>query len=259
MPVAKINGVNIDYTIKGQGEPLVMIMGMGAGQKGWMFQTEFFKKYFQVITFDNRGAGNSDKPAGPYSTRQMADETIGLMDYLKIDKAHLLGISLGGMIAQELAINYPLRVNRLILGCTFCKKDNSTEFPEWGQAIKSCLKGDYDPMFNGLFNKRFNRVIMGSIMKKALKKSGEAGRAGIAGQYQASNTHDTTARLNLVKSPTLVIGGTADRVMKPDSFKDLSGLISQSRLVMIEDGSHSMFVESRRRFNQEVLNFLRSA
>ena len=66
MPIAKIKEINMDYTVTGQGEPLVMIMGMGFGQKGWRFQTNFFKKYFRVITFDNRGAGNSDKPEGPY-------------------------------------------------------------------------------------------------------------------------------------------------------------------------------------------------
>jgi pimeloyl-ACP methyl ester carboxylesterase len=259
MAIAKIKGININYTISGQGDSLVMIMALGTGQKGWMFQTKFFKKYFKVITFDNRGAGNSDKPEGPYSIRTMAEDTIGLMDYLHIDKAHILGVSLGGMIAQELAINYPQRVNRLILGCTFCKQDNSTQYPEWGEAIESCLKGDFDPMFDRLFNKRLNQIILGSMMKRALKKFEEAGIRGIAGQYQASAKHNTTDRLALIKSPTLVIGGTADRVMIPNSFKDMSSLIPQSKLAMIGNGSHCIFVEARKKFNQEVLDFLKSA
>jgi 3-oxoadipate enol-lactonase len=259
MPTAKINGINIDYTIKGQGEPLVMIMALGTGQKGWMFQTKFFRQYFQVITFDNRGAGNSDKPDGPYSIKTMADDTIGLMDYLHIDKAHVMGASLGGMIVQELAINYPQRVNRIVLACTFCKKDKDTEYPEWSKAIDSSLKGDFSLMFNLLFNKRVNQIIMGSVMKRALKKYGETGLRGIAGQFQASVKHDTIDRLHLIKSPTLVIGGTADRVMIPGSFKDMSNIIPQSKLVMIENGSHCMFIETRKIFNQEVLDFLKSA
>jgi pimeloyl-ACP methyl ester carboxylesterase len=261
MPIARVNGIDLNYAVAGQGIPLVMIMGMGFGQKGWIFQTRFFKKYFQVITFDNRGAGNSDKPEGPYTIRMMADDTIGLMDHLHIDKAHILGISLGGMIAQELAVNYPQRVNRLVLGCTFCKQDNNTsgDYPEWGKAVESGLKGNYDPMFDKLFNKRLNQIILGSVLKRALKKSGEAGTRGIAGQYQASAKHNTADKLPRINLPTLVIGGTADRVMKPSSFKVLSSLIPQSKLIMIENGSHSIFVETRGRFNREVLNFLKSS
>jgi pimeloyl-ACP methyl ester carboxylesterase len=259
MPVTKINGINIDYSVIGQGEPLVMIMGLGTGQKGWMFQTRFFSKYFKVITFDNRGAGKSDKPEGPYSTRMMTDDTIALMDYLHIEKAHVIGFSLGGMIAQELAVNFSQRVNKLVLVSTFCRKNNNTEYPEWGKAIGSCLKGNFDPMFNRLFNGRFTRILVGSVMKKAIKKQGEAGLRGISGQFQASEKHDTADRLSLVKSPVLVIGGTGDRVMIPGSFKYLSGLIPQSKLVMIENGSHCLFVEKRKIFNRELLRFLKSA
>jgi|WetSurMetagenome_2_1015567.scaffolds.fasta_scaffold139410_2 3-oxoadipate enol-lactonase len=259
MPIAKINGINLDYAVTGQGVPLVMLMGLGSGKRGWMFQTGLLKKYFKLITFDNRGVGNSDKPEGPYSIRMMAEDTIGLMDYLHIDKAHILGISLGGMIAQELAINYPQRVNKLVLGCTFCTHDDTSgDQPEWTKAVESGLQGNLNPMFERLFNKRINRVIFGSVMKRALKKSGAAGVAGMAGQYQASLKHDTAGRLSQVKSPTLVIGGTSDRVMKPGSFKVISDFIPQSKLVIMENGSHLLFVETRARFNKEVLGFLRS-
>jgi pimeloyl-ACP methyl ester carboxylesterase len=259
MPVARVNGINLDYFVIGQGTPLVMIMGMGFGRKGWRFQTDFFRRYFQVITFDNRGAGNSDKPDGPYSIRMMAEDTIGLMDYLHIEKAHILGISLGGMIAQELAINFPQRVDKLVLGSTFCQQDNNTngEYPEWNQAVESRFKGNYNPMFDKLFNKRMSRMIFGSVLKRALKKAGEAGNLGMAGQYQASLKHHTADRLPQIKSPTLVIGGTADKVIIPGSYKVISNLIPGSKLVMFENGSHSIFVEARGRFNQEVLNFLK--
>jgi 3-oxoadipate enol-lactonase len=259
MPIARVNGINLDYTVVGKGAPLVMIMGMGFGQKGWLFQTGYFKKYFQVITFDNRGSGNSDKPEGPYSTRQMAADTIGLMDDLQIDKAHILGISLGGMIAQEIAINYPQRVNKLVLGCTYCRQDNNTsgDYPEWSQAVQLRFRGNFDPMFEKLLNQRWNRVIFGSILKRALKKGGQAGAVGMAGQYQACLEHHTSERLAQIKAPTLVIGGTADRVMKPSSFKVMADLIPGSQLLMIDKGSHSVFVETRGQFNQKVLNFLK--
>ena len=82
MPMANVNGININYTVEGQGEPLVMINGAGADQSNWKYQTGLFKKYYRIVTFDNRGIGKSDKPTGPYTTSMMAKDTIGLMDHL---------------------------------------------------------------------------------------------------------------------------------------------------------------------------------
>ena len=103
MPMAIANGISINYRVGGQGEPLIMISGLGANQGAWRFQTGFFKKYYRTITFDNRDVGKSDKPAGDYTTSMMADDTVGLMGQLGIEKAHVLGHSMGGMIAQESA------------------------------------------------------------------------------------------------------------------------------------------------------------
>ena len=104
MPKVIINGINISYKVEGVGEPLVMIMGIASTQRAWLLQTLAFKKHFKVITFDNRGCGESEKPHEPYSIRTLADDTAGLISHMGIDKAHVLGVSMGGMIAQELAI-----------------------------------------------------------------------------------------------------------------------------------------------------------
>jgi pimeloyl-ACP methyl ester carboxylesterase len=118
MPIAKVNGINMAYDVSGHGEPLVMIMGLGGTRQSWVFQKRPFSKHFEVITFDSRGIGKSDKPSDPFSMRTMADDTIGLMNYLNIDKAHVLGVSHGGRVAQEAAINYPDRVIKLVLAST---------------------------------------------------------------------------------------------------------------------------------------------
>ena len=104
MPKARVNGININYRVQGEGEPLVLIMGAFADQSGWMFQTGAFRKHYRIITFDNRGFGKTDKPGGAYSTKIMADDTIGLMDHLGIKKAHILGVSLGGIAMPLLSI-----------------------------------------------------------------------------------------------------------------------------------------------------------
>jgi pimeloyl-ACP methyl ester carboxylesterase len=126
MPVAVVNGVRINYMVEGRGEPLIMIAGFSASRSSWAPQIHFFKKHYRVITFDNRGAGKSDKPEGPYTTRMMADDAIKLIDHLAIARASVMGISMGGMIAQEIGINYPEKINKLVLACTFSCKDETS-------------------------------------------------------------------------------------------------------------------------------------
>jgi pimeloyl-ACP methyl ester carboxylesterase len=268
MQRAKINGINICYKVRGQGEPLVLIMGYSGDQIGWMFQRGAFRKHYQVITFDNRGVGKTDKPDGAYSTKMMADDTVGLMDYLGIDKAHVLGVSMGGMIAQEIAINYPERVGKLILGCTAARRDESSGisavFPE---ALG--LREDYTDddvrslpiikVVNSLcsygFNKCHYRLIVVSLAKVFLRFGSQV---GLRGQLEAVLDHDTFDRLQKIGSPTMVITGTEDRIINPGSSEELANGIPNARLVKFVGGSHAFFIEERGRFNREVLDFLGS-
>ena len=129
MPKAKVNEINIAYDVDGQGEPLVLLMGLGGTRQSWVFQKRTFSKHFKVITFDSRGIGKSDKPDEPFTIKTMADDTIGLMDRLDIDKAHVLGVSHGGRVAQEVAINYPERVNKLVLASTNTGAEGVDDLP----------------------------------------------------------------------------------------------------------------------------------
>ena len=178
MPIVKANGININYSVTGQGEPLVMIMGLNAPQSGWNDQIPLFKKYFQVITFDNRGAGKSDKPQGPYSIRIMADDAAALMDCLGIKKAHIMGMSMGGMIAQEVAINYPERMMKLVLASTYACQDqqSSGSTPEMNQTAQS--SGNLGAaLVNLAFNKpssRFWIMLMVKIESRFTKESVKA-------------------------------------------------------------------------------------
>ena len=115
MPQANVNGVRLYYKAQGQGEALVMIPGMGAGHTSWFRQLPAFKKHFKVVTFDPRSIGRSDRPEQPYGFKVLADDVVGFMDHLGISKAHVLGQSLGGPVAQEVAMDYPDRVLKLVL------------------------------------------------------------------------------------------------------------------------------------------------
>src|SRR3989442_15734833 len=110
MATANINGIEIYYEVHGSGEPLLLIMGLGANATGWYAQIPAFSKDYQVIAFDNRGAGRSEKPNEPYTMPQMAQDAVGVLDTLCIGAAHVFGMSLGGIIAQELALRHADRV-----------------------------------------------------------------------------------------------------------------------------------------------------
>ncbi len=115
MPLADVNGIQLYYQAHGQGEALILMPGLGAGHTAWFRQLPAFRKHFRVVTFDPRSIGRSDRPKQPYSFRSLADDVVGLMDHLAIRKAHILGQSLGGYAAQEVAIDYPDRVLKLVL------------------------------------------------------------------------------------------------------------------------------------------------
>jgi len=259
MPLAKLNGININYQAEGEGEPLVLIMGFTASRIGWMPQIPFFKRYYRVITFDNRGVGKSDKPSGPYSTRMMADDTVRLMDVLGIEKAHIMGASMGGMIAQELAINYPQRVMKLVLACTYASQDETTgDTLEQAKFLQLTPKKKVSAMVGLAFNKPLYRSIFGLLARVQTSFVGTSGTVGIAGQSEACRKHNTLERLPLITAPTLVIVGTGDRIIKPVSSEVIAGKIPNAKLVRVEGGSHYFSFEMKNVFNREVLNFLKS-
>jgi 3-oxoadipate enol-lactonase len=267
MPRAFVNGVNISYEMEGQGDPLFLIMGFAGTRRAWIFQRMALKRHHQVISFDNRGIGDSDKPCEPYSTKTMADDTLGLMHHLGIHSAHMLGVSMGGMIAQEIAIGHPERVRKLVLGCTFARSDetggHTAEYyrrlghPQAKSDVE--LKGVHPwkvlaTDFSLAFNNRLYELIVPPLAHIYARFTTTE---GLARQYEALLGHDALDRLHLIQSPTLVITGTEDRVIRPASSDVLAKEIPNARLVRVEGGSHAFFVAMKSRFNREVLDFLR--
>jgi pimeloyl-ACP methyl ester carboxylesterase len=281
MPKAMVNGININYRVQGKGEPLILINGGIVERRGWILQICAFKKHYRVITFDSRGIGKSDKLQGPCSMKMMADDTVGLMDYLGICKAHILGISLGGMVAQVIAINYPERINKLILASTFARRDNLCGIaPELPKALGKPLNWTDDdarsipmPKLLGTipslaFNTVPFRIILiklplikmslTDMFIKLLIHFGRMTYTGLNGQREALLGHNTINSLHKIKVPTLVIRGTKDRIINPISSKAMAMLIPNAKLEKVEGGSHAFFVERRGEFNKKVLDFLRA-
>ncbi len=267
MPQAKVNGIDIHYRVQGKGEPFVLIMGFGGECGDWVLQTGTFRKYFRVITFDNRGVGKSDKPKDSYTIKDMADDVVGLMGYLGIDKAHVLGVSMGGRIAQEIAINYPERVRKLILVSIGYGKDEKGRHSAELLKAMGLSEGFSDEDIAGVdIGKVMNSLSSHSYSSKMLKavavpycwvRTTLFGIEGVRGQFEAVMTGSTLDGLNRIKAPTLVIIGTEDRIVSPRSSESLAERIPNARLLKIEGGSHTLIAEKRRRFNREVLEFLR--
>jgi 3-oxoadipate enol-lactonase len=260
MPKASINGINMNYNIEGQGEPLIMIMGLGSTSAAWRFQRRFFRKYYKVITFDNRGAGKTDKPAGPYSMKLMANDTVALMDNLAIEKSHVMGVSMGGKIAQEVAINYPERVDKLVLANTYCCQDDSMNgwTPEWTAAVDRFCETWKAPRVGIAFNGPLWRFFgFFQIRISTMRKTPEE-KAGYLAQKKAAETVHTIDRLPSVKARTLVITGTGDNLTRHTSSDTMAKIIPNAKLVKIIGGSHTLIVERSGEFNKVVLNFLKN-
>jgi pimeloyl-ACP methyl ester carboxylesterase len=266
MPKAVINGISINYSVDGRGEPIFLIMGFMGSEMAWFFQRRAFREQFQVVTFDNRGVGKSDKPAGPYSMQMFADDTIGLMDHLGIDKAHILGVSMGGMIAQHIALSYPERVRKLVLGCTFAGGQGSTGLSAEYIKRLGISEDASDDELRQIDSKKqigtvialsFNDRLLGMAVSPLLRIfAGRLATEGVRGQLEAILGHDTLERLPTIQAPTLVIVGAQDRLINPTSSDVLADAIPGARLVKIENGSHAFFASKRGRFNREVLGFL---
>lgn len=274
MPTARINGIDLYYEEQGSGVPLLLIMGLAADSVAWMFQRDAFAARYRTVLFDNRGVGRSSKPEGPYTIPLMADDAAGLLDALGIDRAHVVGISMGGMIAQELALRHPQRVRALVLGCTYARPDAAiTRTFEESLAHFGGSRGAHgeiqvdvsklDPMafIQRLLPLTFTPQFMMTQLPTLMQVFAGALQYGfdlraILAQVAATQAHDTLDRLGQITAPTLVITGDSDLLIPPGNSDLLAARIHGARLATIPGGSHAFNFETPDTFNAAVLEFL---
>lgn len=277
MPSAPVGDIELYYEESGSGDPLLLIMGLAADSVAWMMQREAFAAGYRTIVFDNRGVGRSSKPAGPYSIAQMADDTAGLLAALDVERAHVVGVSMGGMIAQELALRHPARVRSLVLGCTYARPDDTVQaqFADSLQAFGATRTADgtiavdlarLDPMafIQRLLPLTFTPQFIMTELPKLMQMFGGALQYGfdmpaILAQVAATQAHDTADRLRDIGVPTLVLCGDADLLIPASNSDLLAAGIPGARLVKLPGGSHGFNFETPETFNRTVLEFLASA
>lgn len=274
MATVRVGDIDVYYEEHGSGPPLLLIMGLATDSTAWAFQLPEFARHYRAIAFDNRGVGRTSKPAGPYSIHQMADDAAGVMDALGVARAHVLGVSMGGMIAQELALRHPERVSALVLACTFPEPDATVEdrrsfmVGQLGGQVSADgeLQIDVASLNPLLFVQQmlpavFNPSFIASDLPKLMQVFAGALQYGfsmeaILGQVAAVMGHRTTDRLHRIAVPTLVLTGDADQLVAPSNSDILAREIPGAKLVKVPGGSHGFNFETPEVFNREVIDFL---
>ncbi len=260
MPYAKVNGITLNYEIHGDGEPVVLIGGLGSQLHSWATQVPVYSQHYKVVVFDNRGAGKSDKPEAGYSTQDMAKDTASLMDELGIERAHIVGKSMGGMIGQWLAIDHPDKVNKLVMGCSSASRDEvGNEILRMGRDIATNL-GPKAVWLMALYLGYTREYIEENIatIKQAMLSVPDDPEAlkGYIGQSFACEGHNTVSELGQITSPTLVMLGETDLIASPKRSEQLAELIPNSRLKIFPKVGHGFWRERQREVDDLVLDFL---
>ena len=263
MPHLQSNGVSLYYEEHGSGEPLLLIMGFTVSSIGWRWNIPAFAQSFRTIAFDNRGVGQSGKPDEPYSMAMFADDTAGLLDGLDIEQAHIFGISMGGMIAQEFALRHPGRVTSLTLGCTNCGGENTvlSSDPEVLRMLEHIDAVSVEEaalaMTKVAVTPWFMQQHMDTLIElNRLSAVHPTPKHGMVSQMAAIQSHDTYERLPQIEVPTLVITGKEDGLVPPENSVVLSRRIPNAELLILSNASHLFNIERPQTTVESVTGFI---
>ena len=254
MPIANVGDIQLDYERSGSGAPLLLIMGLSGTALHW--RESFLvplRRDFEVIVYDHHGVGASSRLEGPITIAEMARDAVGLLDALEIDSAHVLGISMGGMIAQELALAHPERVRTLTLGCTYCGGEGSalTSREVALQLAEARLSGDRERALRASWEANVSAALVddadayAEFLAIGLRRP--VALPVIVAQTQAILAHDTSERLAQLEMPTLVIHGTDDEILPVQNGRLVAAHIPGARLDIFEGCGHLFFWEQPER------------
>jgi pimeloyl-ACP methyl ester carboxylesterase len=251
MPKKTVGDIEMAYDDRGEGPPILFVMGFTGSRHHWLGFPDRFADRHRVITFDNRGVGESSAPGGgPYAIGQMARDALGLLDALGVGEASVLGVSMGGMIAQEMALAAPDRVKRLVLGCTSFGGPEAVPFGEDSvQLFQSVGKMPAASLVRELVAINFSPawlathedVVQGLVEHGTTHKMP---RTGFWGQMGAIAAHDTAARLSAVRTPTLVVAGDADRLIPVENSHRIGARIAGAEVTILPGVGHMFWVEA---------------
>jgi pimeloyl-ACP methyl ester carboxylesterase len=266
MPKIRVGENELHYERAGSGEPLLMIQGMSGTHVAW---GEPFlgplRGSFDVIAFDNRGIGLSAPIEGAFTIVEMAEDAAGLMDELGLESAHVVGISMGGMIAQELALAEPDRLRSLTLGCTYCGGPGSQLMPQENVETLAAgmMSGDRDKAIRASYEVNLSPAFRSDESRYAafheMATSVPAAKRTIELQAQAIFGHDTSGRLGEISTPTLIIYGTEDGVLPYPNGELIASLMPEARLETFKDVGHMFWWEQPARSSKLIREYALAA
>ena len=263
MPLQKINNLDMYYELEGEGRPVVFISGMTMNHMPWKaFQVPAFTEAgYQCLVFDNRDTGQtSDSPESDYSTQQLADDTATLMQSLDLPAAHIVGYSMGGMVAQQMAIHHPDKVRSLVLLGTSARVGayEHNLLNTWATAKQALSNEDFWNLMAGyILTWRFheNTEMMQRWLGLVTSDAYYQTPAALARQAAACTNHDTAERLSDIHVPTMTVVGEEDLVLPIRHSEFLHQNIPNSELILIPRCGHSGLSEGAATFNPAVLDF----
>ena len=262
MAKARVNGIDLYYEVHGEGEPLVFISGLGGHVAEVPYLAESYGRRFRFVAFDGRGCGRSDKPDGEYSIAGYADDAAALLDAIGIESATVYGSSMGGMVAQELALGHPAKVRALILGCTSGGVGGVGPSAETiGRAMRAqSLSGD-EALAAG-WELGYSAAYIARNYDELLERSRFAAqfatpRDPYLRQMMATARHDAFGRLGAITCPVMIIHGSGDVMLPVENARMLKLAIPHAELHILDGMGHGYNLEAQEMADDLVIDFVR--
>ncbi len=259
MPLITVRDIEIYYEIHGRGDPLLLIHGLGSSCRDWELQVPRFSRDFQVITVDLRGHGRSSKPPGPYSIPMFGEDTARVLESLQLSPAHVVGISLGGMVAFQLALDFPGLIKKLVIVNSvpeLVPRRIGDLLSYWQRLIIIRLMG-MEKMGQVLAERFFTDPDQEPLKEIFVRRWSENHKPSYRAALKAAYGWSVRERLGEIQAPTLVLGADDDYFPTPEK-EAYAALIPHAELMVIKDSRHALTAEKPAVFNQIVLDFLGS-
>jgi len=260
--IVTTDGVRIAYHVWGArgGTPVLFVQGLGMDARGWALQRGAFGRRHRCIAVDNRGTGKSDAPDGPYDLVRMAQDAVEVLDAAGVERAHVVGASMGGVIAQIIGVLHPDRVQSLVLACTACRhhKWRRDLLAEWAELVTAKgMQAMTDDGMRWLIGPRLQRRF-GVFMNVLARVLVQTKPAAFAAQVEAilAMPDDMRNELHTITAPTLVITGSQDTLTPLGDAEEMAELISGSRLYVLRGAAHGLMAEAPNAFNDAVIRFI---
>lgn len=267
MPQIKAGSININYDTFGAGEPLLLIMGFGMPGIAWLPSLPMLAG-FKCIYFDNRGTGLSDKPEGTYTVEQMADDASNLLKALNIPKAKVFGVSMGGMIAQELTLRHPEQVEKVVLGCTtsggpeakMAAPEIAIKLVEGTKLMASNPEQGLDIILPLLYPEEFSKAHpeIKQMMIAAMKMMPATPTDSVDRTIAGIMTFNAADRLGQIRCPVLIVHGDKDLLIPPENAQLLKKAIPKAEVFMIPNAGHAFQAADPVGIHQRIVQFLKS-